>query len=575
MVKCPSCGHTNRKDVDLCQECGAALARVSPPRRGKRKRQGDKLDTRPVPKADVIFAPVPEGASLDGGRYGVVEVLAVAERRNVYLAEDSAWVRLCPKCWTETFDLPERFCPSCGAEISSIEPLHPRYLIQESADEQAYAAEARLMEMNLEHPGLLLPCAIFTEAPYGSPRYYRVEPEFAPVLATSRTVPQALSQVLEWGVSLARALDYLHQHRIALRRVGLEHIAVAGRKAYWANLNVAYVIPPTAPETAAGDFAQDVRGLAATLLYLATGQREITEGPLPERIAAILSEALTAPTRLTADAFATALESVLQELWCPAILNLVVGRRTDVGQERALNEDSLLTLDMAPIFRSSGVPVGLYAVADGMGGHEAGDVASRLAIQTVAGQMASQVLPLTIAGEPLPNTHHWLMAAMQAANQSVYDQRKAAGTDMGTTLVAAFVVSNKATIANVGDSRAYLLKQNEITQLTTDHSLVERLVAVGQITPEEAINHPQRNIIYRVIGEKPEVEVDLYERVLAPSEALLLCSDGLSGMVPDQQIWQIWRTSTSPQVACDRLVTAASQAGGEDNITVVIVQVEN
>jgi len=432
-----------------------------------------------------------------------------------------------------------------------------------------------LLGMNLEHPGLFLPRAIFTETPYGAPRYYRVEPEFSPPLVTSRTVPQALNQVLEWGVILARALDYLHQHHIALRRVGLEHMAVAGKKAYWVNLNVAYVIPPAAQATAASDFVQDVQGLGAALLYLATGQHEVTEASLPERVAAVLSEALTAPTRLSAGAFATALESVLQELWCPAIVNLVVGRRTDVGQERTLNEDSLLTLDVAPIFRSSGAPVGLYAVADGMGGHEAGDVASRLAIQAIARQMVSQVLPVAIGGESLPNFRQWLMATMQAANQSVYDQRKAAGTDMGTTLVVVLVVSNKVLIANVGDSRAYLLKQGEIVQLTTDHSLVERLVAAGQITPEEAINHPQRNIIYRVIGEKPQVEADLYERGLAPGEALLLCSDGLSGMVPDQQIWQIWRTSTSPQVACDRLVAAANQAGGEDNITVVIVQVEN
>jgi len=129
-----------------------------------------------------------------------------------------------------------------------------------------------------------------------------------------------------------------------------------------------------------------------------------------------------------------------------------------------------------------------------------------------------------------------------------------------------------ATIANVGDSRAYLLNQTEITQISTDHSLVERLVATGQITREEAANHPQRNIIYRVLGDRPEVEADLFQLRLAPGEALLLCSDGLSGMVPDRRIWQTWQTSISPQDACDLLVEAAIQAGGDDNITIVIVQ---
>jgi len=238
-----------------------------------------------------------------------------------------------------------------------------------------------------------------------------------------------------------------------------------------------------------------------------------------------------------------------------------------------LNEDSLLTIELVPVFRSVSVPVGLFVVADGMGGHEAGDVASRLTIHTIAQMAVSEVLTPAAVGEALPEPREWLISAVQAANRLVYDQRRAAGTDMGTTLVMALFVGSMATIANVGDSRAYLLEQDGITQITTDHSLVERLIATGQITSEEAVDHPQKNVIYRVIGDKPRVETDLFEQHLAPGKALLLCSDGLSGMVPDEQIWQIWRTSTSPQEACDRLVEAANLAGGEDNITVVIVQV--
>jgi len=217
--------------------------------------------------------------------------------------------------------------------------------------------------------------------------------------------------------------------------------------------------------------------------------------------------------------------------------------------------------------------VGLFVVADGMGGHEAGDVASRVTIQAIAQQAVSEVLSPAAAGESLPDARQWIAAVALTGNRAVYDQRKAIGTDMGTTLVMALVVGDTATIANVGDSRAYLLKQDGIVQVTTDHSLVQRLVATGQITPEEAANHPQKNVIYRVIGDKQRVEADLFEQRLALGEALFLCSDGLSGMVPDEQIWHIWRTSTSPQETCDRLVEAANQAGGEDNITVVIVQV--
>jgi len=512
---------------------------------------------------------------LHDGQYVVEEARTNNERSNVYLVEDITPVRLCHNCQAAVADPQELFCSLCGADLSGVEPSYLRYLMQESADEQTFAVEAQLLGMRLEHPGLLLPRDVFVEAPYGPPRHYLVEPEFSPPLATSLPVPQELYQVLEWGISLAQALDYLHSHYVTLREAGpgyINHTAVVGKKARWAHLGVAYVVPPADGPTTSY-FAQDVQGLATVLLYLATGQQQVTHIQLPEQVAMIFSQAFTAPTRLTAATFATALEAALQELRRPASVILVVGCRTDVGQERSLNEDSLLTLDIAPVFRSISMPVGLFAVADGMGGHEAGEVASMLVIQAIARQTVSEVLSPAATGEPPPDARQWLTDTALIANQSVYDQRQAADTDMGTTLVMALFVGSTATIANIGDSRAYLLKQDEIVQVTTDHSLVERLVATGQITPEEAANHPQRNIIYRVIGDKPQVKADLFEQQLALGEALLLCSDGLSGMVPDGQIWHIWRTSTSPQEACDRLVEASNQAGGEDNITVVIVQV--
>ena len=558
-MKCPSCDHENREGARFCQDCGELLAEGS--------------ITRPLTEASVAFAPLPEGALLHDGQYEVVEVRTAADRLNVYLAEDTTPVRLCPNCQAETSDPQEEFCSSCGADLAGVESLRLRYLIRESTDEQAFAVEARLLGVNHAHPGLLLPREIFAEVPYGPLRHYLVQPEFLPPPATSLTVPQELNLVLEWGVSLAQALDHLHRHNVALDEAVLDHIAIAGKRALWAHLSAAHVVPPAAHPPAAGQFAQDVHGLTVALVYLATGEQQIAHAQLPEQVAPIFSQALAAPDTLTAADLAAELDDALQELRRPASVTFVVGYRTDVGQERALNEDSLLVLDFASVFRSINAPVGLFAVADGMGGHEAGDIASRLAIQAIARRGNSEVLPPAIAGEPLPSAGQRLTTAVSAANQSVYEQRRAAGTDMGTTLVMALVVGDVATVANVGDSRAYLLNDTEITQITTDHSLVERLVATGQITPQEAAIHPQRNIIYRVLGDRPEVEADLFERRLVPGEALLLCSDGLSGMVPDRQLWQIWRTSTSPQEACDRLVETANSAGGEDNVTVVIVEV--
>ena len=585
---CPKCGYDNRAGAHFCHRCGTPLsaqdtatpdASQQPTRpfthspTSQTTSSASLPDTRPLPKASVAFAPLPEGALLQDGRYEVVEVHTTDAQLNVYLVEDTTPVRLCPNCQAEAPAPQEQFCSFCGADLSGVEPLHLRYLMRESADGQTFAMESQLLGMRLEHPGLLLPRDAFVESPYGPPRHYLVEPEFSLPLATSLSVPQELNQVLKWGVSLAQAMDYLHRHQVTLREVGLNHIAVAGKQAHLAHLSGAYVVPPETRSKAAGYFAQDVRGLAAALFYLATGHQQVTNVQLPEQVAMIFSQALATPTSLTAATFATELEAALQELRRPASVTLVVGRRTDVGQERSLNEDSLLTLDIAPVYRSISFAVGLFVVADGMGGHEAGDVASRVTIQAISRQAVGKVLSPAAAGEAPPDVREWIKAAALAGNRAVYDQRKAIGTDMGTTLVMALVVGDTATIANVGDSRAYLLKQDGIVQVTTDHSLVQRLVATGQITPEEAVNHPQKNVIYRVIGDKPRVEADLFEQRLAPGEALLLCSDGLSGMVPDEQIWHTWRTSTSPQETCDRLVEAANQAGGEDNITVVIVQV--
>jgi protein phosphatase len=534
-----------------------------------------QADTRPLAEASVAFAPLPEGALLQEGRYVVLEVRTTEERSNLYLAEDTIPVSLCPNCQSETTDLEERFCAFCGADISDLEPLNLRYLILERADEQAFSAEAQLLGMRLEHPNLLLPRGVFTEAPYGAPRQYLVGPEFPPQLATSLAVPVKLNQVLDWGVGLAQALGYLHRHQVTLGGVGSDHIAVDAGVAYWTQLGQATVIPPEARSQAADYSVQDVRGLATSLFYLATGESQyVSQAALPDSVAAIFDQALAASQGFAdAATFGTALEEVLQELRRPASVTLITGYRTDVGQERSLNEDSLLALDFTPVFRSKSAAASLFAVADGMGGHEAGDVASQAAIQAISQLAIRDIMRPAAAGEPLPELGEWLTGASQAASKAVYDRRRDAGTDMGTTLVMAIFVGDMATLANIGDSRAYLLKPEAIVQVTVDHSLVERLVATGQITPEEAANHPQKNVIYRVVGDKPRVENDIYEQRLVPGEALLLCSDGLSGMVPDEQMWQIWRTSTSPQEACDRLVEAANEAGGEDNITAVIVQV--
>lgn len=261
----------------------------------------------------------------------------------------------------------------------------------------------------------------------------------------------------------------------------------------------------------------------------------------------------------------------------PPSIHLSVGRRSDPGQMRDRNEDSLLILLLAPTYGSRTKPMlGLFAVADGMGGHESGEVASKTALQVLTERMVHTIIlpELTgtlVAEEEVPAR---LRQAILAANDAVYLLRQKAGSDMGTTLTAALIRDDRLFLAHVGDCRAYRWTANGLEQLTTDHSVVASMIAGGHAAPEEIYTHPHRSIIYRCIGDKPVVEVDADLLPLTPGDRIILCSDGLWEMVRSEGIADVMMQEADPQVACDRLVQHANAAGGEDNISVIVIRVE-
>ena len=232
---------------------------------------------------------------------------------------------------------------------------------------------------------------------------------------------------------------------------------------------------------------------------------------------------------------------------------------TDVGQKRQVNQDYVF---------ASEEPVGnlpnLFVVADGMGGHKAGDFASSFAVQ---------ILLHTILEDENQNPIKIIRNAVEEANRKVLEEAKqhAEMEGMGTTMVLVPIVDDYAYVANVGDSRLYLI-EDKILQITKDHSLVEEMVRRGLITKEEAKTHPDKNIITRVLGIGPEVEVDFFDIHLKENSTLLLCSDGLSNMVSDDDIWRIANTSRDLRETGMRLVSLANENGGKDNIAVVLVQ---
>jgi protein phosphatase len=223
---------------------------------------------------------------------------------------------------------------------------------------------------------------------------------------------------------------------------------------------------------------------------------------------------------------------------------------------------------------SVGRPAGLFIVADGMGGHEGGEIASGMLVKAIARLAVAEWLPRLAEGEEQNDHGEWLSGAVQSANEHIYEWARQAGLEMGTTVVVALLIGDRGHIAHVGDSRAYRINPAGLERLTIDHSLVESLVVANQISREEARDHPQVNVIYRTIGDKQQVEIDVSPVRLTRGDSLLLCSDGLTGMLTDESIHQIVSAAASPQAACDALVDAANKAGGEDNITVMIIKLE-
>ncbi len=229
-------------------------------------------------------------------------------------------------------------------------------------------------------------------------------------------------------------------------------------------------------------------------------------------------------------------------------MNVTVGASTDVGRTREGNEDGYLTKEP------------LFAVADGMGGHRAGEVASNMALETLA-----EVAPDEDA--------HSLSDRVRAANRVVHQHASedAELEGMGTTLTALWFEGEEARLAHVGDSRAYLFRDGELSMITEDHTLVQRMVREGKLTRDEADHHPQRSILTRALGVDAEVDVDDFTVELRPGDRILLCTDGLTSMIGEDRIAEILAETPDPQAAAEALIAAANEAGGQDNITTVVL----
>ena len=262
--------------------------------------------------------------------------------------------------------------------------------------------------------------------------------------------------------------------------------------------------------------------------------------------------------------------TVTRSLVTPLRGRILVGMAQSTGIERTHNEDSLFVLQGNAAGLETLPEFGLYIVADGMGGHRSGEVASAVSVRAVARRLCEDSVLQLLAIDPLADAvplQDLMRMALEEANQAVVDRVPGGGT----TLTAVLHLGHQVTVGHVGDSRAYILKASEVRPITRDHSLVKRLEELGQLRPEEAEVHPQRNVLYRAIGQGANLEVDVFTLPIPRDAHLLLCSDGLWGVVPDQEIRRIVDSAVTPQLACERLIDAANAAGGPDNISAILI----
>lgn len=465
-------------------------------------------------------------------------------------------------------------CPHCQA------PLQP-VLIHEHAVAERPAISPRipeLLNLSQECPGVLKHHAIIA---YDRIVYAVTDhPGKWGVVVRGRQ-QRSLDQSLAAVIQLGRLIEVLHSRgftfsgKAAVLRESLVNVGGA-TELFLADLGICELLTTDLTQ-AHRQRSADIVFLTELLVYLLTG-KEISSSPspvLPEPLLPVLQHALRSEYAAVGD--------LLRDFGSFPVTSLpdrplkpMHGQRSDVGRRHTINEDTVVTFTFDKEQDRKTVPIGFYLIADGMGGHDAGNVASRTVYEVVTSTILNmQVLPdihkatrklgADVSGDLLKH-------AIQEANAKLQRQAQARGNDMGSTVTAALLIGHLATVANVGDSRTYLLRKGRLEQITQDHSLVARLVDAQVIKPEQARYHPQRNQIYRSLGQKGDLVVDTFTVPLERGDRLILCCDGLWSMVEERDIQQLVEQARTPQDACDALVAAANRAGGEDNISAIVVE---
>jgi serine/threonine protein phosphatase PrpC len=467
-------------------------------------------------------------------------------------------------------------------------------LLRERASEDAESFRTLLERTaDLKHPAFLIPDRVIAQ----DERTYLICPRVPGLRLSERVGRTSEREAVSWGVQLCQALGFLHRRDLLcvelppegllldkegrVRVNQLDILVAKGEMTEPLRVTDGYAAPEVYKSGDLGESA-DVFAVGALLYTLLVGKRLPIEGwvvqyepPVfyPEKILSpklerVLRKALALEARdryehldaLKAALLVSNQQSLVRSAWM-----------TDVGQVREHNEDAVLVKEDGQGTVAGNVFTGVYIVSDGMGGAEAGEVASTLSIETVARYI--ERARIEAAPQDEAGWEQCLRQAVEAANAAIlaYAKEHPNAAGLGATVVVALLRDQRLTLAWVGDSRIYLWEQGKLQQLSRDHSLVARLVEIGQLTAVEARTHEHRNVLIRSLGSKEQVVVDTVSRPLRRGARLLLCSDGLTSHVEDGAIADILSRHREPLDATLELIVAANAGGGSDNISAVVV----
>lgn len=457
-----------------------------------------------------------------GERYTIEGLVRLAEGRMFYLANDMR------------------------PDSPSGDQRGRRYLLSTRWDPMGFDAFESFAALALAHPGLAAPVDVLRL----EGQLVSVVPYAGEGLMLDEAAPFSNARILEIAQRIAGTLAFLHVNGVRVGPITRSNLLIS-------------------PDNSIRLFDLDI---------LSVGDQPVPDGARSDELRAV-GEMLRQYCNVEAEALAQFMHSVASgEYPSPAAFGRAIEKRfetfealtyppklaaiTDVGLTRQLNEDNWG-------WRKLSSRATLYVVADGMGGHDSGEVASEMAVRNIckiAYQIESEAPP------PSEELEALLDQAFQGANNSIKDEADERGTDMGTTMVCMLVVDGTlALFANVGDSRAYLMRGGTLHPVTEDHSLVAKYVQNGKITAEEARHHPHSNILLRTVGTERDVDIDISALEIEVGDKVLLCSDGLWGDIDDQDMESILNTYDDPRLAARELVRASHSGGGKDNVTLVLV----